>query len=192
MSKNLDKMEELLNDCGTFLRQKDYVLSITETENIPLCDHTPENLVKVRAKVEELLKRFFECFLEDEDYSSLTSEIILTTMQALRDVYSIVEHHEDDDDDLNLKHLVVNVWQAINGCFILAFAIERGDTDLDTNMVNFLDKLLERLQKFGSRIDVYVSMKEKKSQRVPTTSFYALMRIGRMMIYEVKAHGKQK
>ena len=43
MSKNLDKMEELLNDCEIFLRQKDYELSINESENLSLCDHSPEN-----------------------------------------------------------------------------------------------------------------------------------------------------
>lgn len=190
MSKNLDKIEELLNETEIFLRQKDYELSLNEMENLPLCDHNPENLAKVHAKVEEFLKRYFECFLEDEDYSSLTSELILTTMQALRDVYSIVAHHEDDDDDVALKHVTLNVWHAINGSFILAFAIERGETHVDTNMRNFLDKFLNRLQVFSNRLDVYVSMKEKKSQRVATTSFYALMRIGRMMIDEVERNGK--
>ena len=192
MSKNLDKMEELLNDCEIFFRQKDYVLPITETENIPLCDHSAENLAKAHAKVEELMKRFFECFLEDENYSSLTSELIITTMQALRDVYSIMEHHEDDDDDLNLKHLVLNVWQAINGCFILAFAIERNDVELTKEMTSFLEKFMERLDKLGYRIDVYAGMKDKKKQRVATTSFYALMRIGRMMVYEVRGNGNKK
>ena len=86
MSKNVDKMETLLNDCELFLRQKDYELSVNQTENLSLCEHSPENLAKVHAKVEELMKRFFECFLEDANYSSLTSELCLTAMQALRDV----------------------------------------------------------------------------------------------------------
>ena len=189
MSKNLDKMEELLNDCEIFLRQKDYELSINESENLSLCDHSPENLTKVRAKVEELMKLFFGCFMEDENYSSLTSELILTSMQALRDVYSLVEHHEDDDVDSDLKHVTLNVWHAMNGCFILAFAIERNDVKMDSAMKNFLEKFLSRLQIFSNRLDTYVCAKEKKCQRVATTSFYALMRIGRMMIDEVEKNG---
>ena len=186
MAKNLDKMEELLNDCERFLRHKDYVFGPDDIEKISLCDHSPENLAQVRICIKSLLDRFYECFMEDyEGYGSLTSELILTSMQALRDVYALIEHHEDDDDDASLMHVTLNVWYGINGCFILAFAIERGDTSRESTEA-FVDKFLTRLDIFSNRLDAYTMAKREKSQRVASTSFYALMRTGRQLVEEVK------